>query len=161
MTCRAHGGPGSWPEQLTQETPHKIEGLNPLGTADQTEREHGEIGDYSTPGSHSLAHLLTPMIAPPRFKTVVVSVDAGSHVGTLRLNRPSKSNAIDGDMWTEIPKAVRWLDDQAEVRVVVVTGAGKNFCAGIDVSSPESLTSQLGQATAVKCPGHKAEALFR
>ena len=101
------------------------------------------------------------MIAPPRFKTVVLSVDAGSHVGTLRLNRPSKSNAIDGDMWTEIPKAVRWLDDQAEVRVVVVTGAGKNFCAGIDVSSPESLTSQLGQATAVKCPGRKAEALFR
>ena len=101
------------------------------------------------------------MIAPPRFKTVVVSVDAGSHVGTLRLNRPSKSNAIDGDMWTEIPKAVRWLDDQAEVRVVVVTGAGKNFCAGIDVSSPESLMSQLGQATAVKCPGRKAEALFR
>lgn len=101
------------------------------------------------------------MIAPPRFKTVVVSVDAGSHVGTLRLNRPSKSNAIDGDMWAEIPKAVQWLDDQAEVRVVVVSGAGKNFCAGIDVSSPESLTSQLGQATAVKCPGRKAEALFR
>tara|TARA_B110000008_G_scaffold1668_1_gene1617 strand:- start:566 stop:802 length:237 start_codon:yes stop_codon:yes gene_type:complete len=59
-------------------------------------------------------------MTPPRFKTVVVDVDAGTHVGTLRLNRPSKSNAIDGDMWTEIPRAVQWLDARSDVRVVVV-----------------------------------------
>lgn len=100
-------------------------------------------------------------MTPPRFKTVVVDVDAGTHVGTLRLNRPSKSNAIDGDMWTEIPRAVQWLDARSDVRVVVVCGAGKNFCAGIDVSSPDSLTSQLGQAVGMKCPGRKAEALYR
>ena len=100
-------------------------------------------------------------MTPPRFKTVVVDVDAGTHVGTLRLNRPSKSNAIDGDMWTEIPRAVQWLDARSDVRVVVVSGAGKNFCAGIDVSNPDSLTSQLGQAVGMKCPGRKAEALYR
>jgi enoyl-CoA hydratase/carnithine racemase len=100
-------------------------------------------------------------MTPPRFKTVVVDVDAGTRVGTLRLNRPSKSNAIDGDMWTEIPRAVQWLDARSDVRVVVVCGAGKNFCAGIDVSSPDSLTSQLGQAVGMKCPGRKAEALYR
>ena len=64
-------------------------------------------------------------MTPPRFKTVVVDVDAGTHVGTLRLNRPSKSNAIDGDMWTEIPRAVQWLDARSDVRVVVVCGAGR------------------------------------
>ena len=114
--------------------------------------------------SHFLWHArprpVEPM-TPPRFKTVVVDVDAGTHVGTLRLNRPSKSNAIDGDMWTEIPRAVQWLDARSDVRVVVVCGAGKNFCAGIDVSSPDSLTSQLWQAVGMKCPGRKADALYR
>jgi len=43
---------------------------------------------------------------PPHFTTVGVSVDPGTHVGTLRLSRGSKSNAIDATMWVEIPQAV-------------------------------------------------------
>ena len=103
------------------------------------------------------------MAPPPTFKTVVVEVDRATHVGTLRLNRPSKSNAIDADMWSEIPMAVKHLDDDADVRVVILHASGKNFCAGIDVSTPESLAGQLGQSPAMKgeCAGRKAEALYR
>ena len=105
------------------------------------------------------------MASAPTFNTVVVDVDRTTHVGTLRLNRPSKSNAIDADMWREIPLAVKYLDKDEDVRVVVLSGAGKNFCAGIDVSTPQSVGDQLGQSPAVKgesqCAGRKAEALYR
>ena len=103
------------------------------------------------------------MTAPPAFKTLIVGVNAATHVGTLALNRPSKSNAIDGDMWREVPEAMRWLDENEHVRCVLLTGEGKNFCAGSAVSTPESLSSQLGQSNAMKgaCAGRKAEALYR
>jgi delta(3,5)-delta(2,4)-dienoyl-CoA isomerase len=98
---------------------------------------------------------------PPTFKTVVVDVDRTTHVGTLRLNRPASSNAIDADMWLDIPNAVRYLDEDDGVRVVVLRSTGKNFCGGIDVSSPEALAGQLGQSPATDCAGRKAEALYR
>lgn len=101
---------------------------------------------------------------PPSFKTVVVEVDRDAGVGTLRLNRPRKSNAIDPDMWLEIPRALAWLDEDEDVRAVLLCAAGKNFCAGIDVSSPELLSEQLGQATrsgAPSCAGREAEAMYR
>ncbi len=101
---------------------------------------------------------------PPNFKTVVVDVDCDAGVGTLRLNRPRKSNAIDPDMWLEIPRALAWLDEDEDVRAVVLCAAGKNFCAGIDVSSPELLGEQLGQTTRsgeTKCAGREAEAMYR
>ena len=103
------------------------------------------------------------MAPPPTFKTVVVSVDPTTHVGTLRLHRPAKSNAIDADMWSEIPLAVRFLDDSQDVNVIVLSAEGKNFCAGIDVSTPQSLAGQLGQSPALRggCAGRKAEALYR
>lgn len=104
------------------------------------------------------------MLRPlPTFNTLIVDVDRTTHVGSLRLNRPSKSNAIDADMWAEIPLAVKFLDEDEDVRVVVLSASGKNFCAGIDVSSPQSLAGQLGQSPAMKrdCAGRKAEALYR
>jgi delta(3,5)-delta(2,4)-dienoyl-CoA isomerase len=103
--------------------------------------------------------------SPPSFKTVVVEVDRDAGVGTLRLNRPRKSNAIDPDMWLEIPRALAWLDQDEDVRAVVLCAAGKNFCAGIDVSSPELLGEQLGQTTrsarVESCAGREAEAMYR
>ena len=103
------------------------------------------------------------MVQPPSFETLVLEVDRAAHVGVVRLNRPRKSNAIDASMWDEIPRAMRWMDEDEDVRVVVLCAAGKNFCAGIDVSTPESLSGQLGQSAAMKgdCPGRKAEALYR
>ena len=105
----------------------------------------------------------TMMVQPPSFETLVLEVDRAAHVGVVRLNRPRKSNAIDASMWDEIPRAMRWMDEDEDVRVVVLCAAGKNFCAGIDVSTPESLSGQLGQSAAMKgdCPGRKAEALYR
>ncbi|HWB88507.1 MAG TPA: crotonase/enoyl-CoA hydratase family protein [Acidimicrobiia bacterium] len=54
-------------------------------------------------------------------------------VATLWLNRPDKLNALSADMWAEIPDAMAELDDDDDVRVVVLAGRGRAFCVGIDV----------------------------
>ena len=59
----------------------------------------------------------------------------------LRLNRPDKRNAQSLEMWRELKAAGSALEDDPEVRVVVVSGEGHSFSAGID------LTVLLGQAS--------------
>jgi enoyl-CoA hydratase len=54
-------------------------------------------------------------------------------VAVLRLNRPERLNAINETLQTELGKALGDLVTDREVRAVVLTGAGRGFCAGIDV----------------------------
>ncbi|HJR64565.1 MAG TPA: enoyl-CoA hydratase [Gemmatimonadaceae bacterium] len=54
-------------------------------------------------------------------------------IGTLTLNRPDKLNAFAGTMRTEIAEALEELERDEAVRVIVITGAGRGFCAGADV----------------------------
>lgn len=63
---------------------------------------------------------------------VLVEVDGG--VATLTLNRPEQHNAMDAGMLHEFVGALHDLDDDPAVRAIVVTGAGKSYCSGIDVS---------------------------
>jgi enoyl-CoA hydratase len=73
----------------------------------------------------------------------------------LTLNRPKVLNALTFNMLTEIKGVVEELDDEAEVRVLIITGAGdRSFCAGSDVNEldqigPEKATAymRLGQQT--------------
>jgi 2-(1,2-epoxy-1,2-dihydrophenyl)acetyl-CoA isomerase len=55
---------------------------------------------------------------------------------TLSLNRPEKLNAIDNSLSRELLSALASADRDPAVRVVVVTGQGRAFCAGRDVSAP-------------------------
>jgi enoyl-CoA hydratase/carnithine racemase len=59
-------------------------------------------------------------------------------VATLTLNRPEALNAWNGTMSFEFEHAIKALDLNDEVRVVVVTGAGRAFCAGADLSGGEN-----------------------
>jgi enoyl-CoA hydratase/carnithine racemase len=63
---------------------------------------------------------------------VLVDVDAG--VATLTLNRPDAMNAFDQPMDREFHEAMWLLDADEAVRVIVVTGAGRAFCSGIDLA---------------------------
>jgi 2-(1,2-epoxy-1,2-dihydrophenyl)acetyl-CoA isomerase len=56
-------------------------------------------------------------------------------VATITLNRPDKSNAFDDAMVGEMIDALKAIERDGEVRAVVITGAGKNFCAGQDLPS--------------------------
>lgn len=66
------------------------------------------------------------------YKTVLIETDARG-VATLTLNRAEKHNAMSGEMLLEIKAAAEQLAVDDTVRVVVLTGAGKSFCAGGDL----------------------------
>ncbi len=72
------------------------------------------------------------MSGPPEFETLLVEHDRG--VTVLTLNRPERRNAFDSVMTSELARAMRMLDDDDAVRAIVVTGAGKAFSVGADIS---------------------------
>src|SRR5579875_2584628 len=70
--------------------------------------------------------------AMPSFETILYAVDDG--VATITLNRPDKLNAFTAKMMVELIAAFDETDGDDKVRAVIVTGAGRAFCAGADLS---------------------------
>jgi enoyl-CoA hydratase/carnithine racemase len=69
---------------------------------------------------------------------VSISID-DQGVADVRLNRPDKRNALDGAMFAGLRDAGESLKADARVRVVVLSGEGESFCAGLDFSSFQSM----------------------
>jgi len=67
-----------------------------------------------------------------QFETL--NVTASGSLGRLELARPERLNALSRLMLTEIAQAARWFDTQRDVKVVVVAGQGRSFCAGFDLN---------------------------
>jgi 2-(1,2-epoxy-1,2-dihydrophenyl)acetyl-CoA isomerase len=63
-----------------------------------------------------------------------VLVELADHIGTITLNRPEKLNAFDPEACDDLVEALRMLSSADAVRVIVVTGAGRAFCAGADLA---------------------------
>jgi len=59
--------------------------------------------------------------------------DVNDYVATITLNRPDRLNAISQPMLESISQALRDSDINDDVRVIVITGAGRGFCAGLDL----------------------------
>jgi enoyl-CoA hydratase/carnithine racemase len=70
-------------------------------------------------------------------------------VGRITLNRPDKLNAFSGTMREELLEALRECETDASVRAVVITGAGRGFCAGGDVDYMAGLQKN-GDVTAFR-----------
>jgi 2-(1,2-epoxy-1,2-dihydrophenyl)acetyl-CoA isomerase len=63
-----------------------------------------------------------------------ILVDTQGGVRTLTLNRPERLNAVNNKLSTEIIQAIADASADDEVRVVVITGSGRGFCAGLDLT---------------------------
>ncbi len=63
-----------------------------------------------------------------------VLVEIANGIGTVALNRPEKLNAFDPEACQDLIDALRMLAQSDAVRVIVLTGAGRAFCAGADLS---------------------------
>lgn len=79
-----------------------------------------------------------------------VLVAVADHVATVTLNRPEKRNGLDGPFFAAIVEAALRVRDDASVRCVVLRGAGKSFCAGLDwgfflAASPEDRDALLAR----------------
>ena len=59
--------------------------------------------------------------------------EVSDHIATLTLNRPAKLNAFTDEMLSALVQAVDECDQRDDVRVVVLTGAGRGFCSGGDI----------------------------
>jgi enoyl-CoA hydratase/carnithine racemase len=70
------------------------------------------------------------------FKTILYEVCDG--VLTLTLNRPEKLNAFNADMTIELLQALDRADADDSIRAIIVTGAGRGFCSGVDLSNGTS-----------------------
>ena len=55
-------------------------------------------------------------------------------VATITLNRPDRLNAYTGTMADSIKRAMAAANNESDVRAIVITGAGRGFCAGADMS---------------------------
>ncbi len=67
-------------------------------------------------------------------------VDTSDGVRTIALDRPERLNAVNPRLADELPHAVHAAARDDAVRAVVITGAGRGFCAGLDLGEPVSLT---------------------
>jgi 2-(1,2-epoxy-1,2-dihydrophenyl)acetyl-CoA isomerase len=76
--------------------------------------------------------MTTQTLNPPELNTLRIEI--AGEIGTLTLDRPDAFNAMSPEMIGELTVAFAWLADLAPLRALIVTGAGKAFCAGGDVN---------------------------
>lgn len=69
----------------------------------------------------------------PRFTDLLYEVK--DNTAWITLNRPDKLNAVTWSSWAELETAIDLADADDDVRCVVITGAGRGFCAGIDLTA--------------------------
>ena len=67
-------------------------------------------------------------------ETTVIELAFNAGVLEARLNRPDRANALDDAMWQELRQIFDWADGEPAVRVAILAGAGRHFCAGIDLA---------------------------
>ena len=72
---------------------------------------------------------------PPAAKTASDEVlyEVSDAIATLTLNRPDRMNAISGPMLARLTELLIKSNEDPEVRVIVLTGAGRAFCVGLDL----------------------------
>src|SRR5579864_1447832 len=79
--------------------------------------------------------------------TDTILFDVQERIARITLNRPEKRNAITGAMITELHDALLEADARTDVNVIVLQGAGKDFCAGYDLAGVYSgVTSEADAA---------------
>jgi 2-(1,2-epoxy-1,2-dihydrophenyl)acetyl-CoA isomerase len=86
-------------------------------------------------------------------------VEREGGVVRLTLNRPDALNAITGPMWGELVDVFRDVATNPDDRVLVVTGAGKGFCAGVDLVHMGVPRDAGGQLEYMRIMGRAAQAL--
>ncbi len=96
----------------------------------------------------------------PPYQTITLETtpDKGGTIALITLNRPEKRNAISAAMIAELMSALADLESGRE-RVVIITGAGKAFCAGMDLDALKALAAQSPEQNLADA--RRTAALFR
>ncbi|MFN7055203.1 enoyl-CoA hydratase [Hyphomonas sp.] len=84
------------------------------------------------------------------FREILTDLSGG--VLTITLNRPDRLNAWTGIMQSEVETAIRAAGADEAVRCIVITGAGRGFCAGADMGGLQSIQANAGETYQAKTP---------
>ena len=76
-----------------------------------------------------------------------IIVENKDHIASITLNRPERLNAISGEMLTRLSETLLECDHDPDVRVILLTGAGRGFCAGLDLKDVASGSADVQGAT--------------
>ena len=90
-----------------------------------------------------------------------IKYEVAEQILTITLNRPDKLNAFNGTMMQELIDAFDDADKDDDVRAIIVTGAGRGFCAGADLSAgantfDRDAPARAGEAAAPAAPSIRA-----
>lgn len=88
-----------------------------------------------------------------------VLYDVADHVATITLNRPHRRNAISVRMLQRLGEVLTEADDSRDVRAIVVTGAGKGFCSGLDIKDAMAGTGIGSEGSGSTVPWQNARSL--
>jgi enoyl-CoA hydratase/carnithine racemase len=92
--------------------------------------------------------------------TTDILYDVSEGIATITLNRPDKLNAWTGQMGLEVRAAMEAAQADEAVRVIILTGAGRGFCAGADMSLLNELAAKGHAAQAAQVLGHQRQTKF-
>lgn len=118
----------------------------------------------SPPASTSSEKMPSPPPPPPPlpspFKTLSLSRSVRHpNVAVLELNRPRQRNAIDDEMFRELPLALDALAKDGAARAVVLRGSGPAFCAGADLATLAGARALVSDSSSSTCPARQRLAL--
>ncbi|MFT7366042.1 MAG: enoyl-CoA hydratase/carnithine racemase [Marinobacter psychrophilus] len=94
-------------------------------------------------GTNNMSARLSPEIEQPKVeqpkaqpqKQERVLIDIEDGIATVTLNRPDKYNGLDMPMFDAVTNAAKTLKKDRSVRVIILCGAGKAFCSGLDIKT--------------------------
>lgn len=87
------------------------------------------------------------------YKYLKVTIE--NHIAQVSFNRPEKANSLHMPAWEEMKATFEEMHDNSDVRVIVLTGEGKHFCAGIDLET----LMDLQKYNSISCEGRRSEKL--
>jgi enoyl-CoA hydratase len=87
------------------------------------------------------------------FKSFKLKIE--NYIAHLSFNRPEKANSLDIAAWEEMQSAFEYLDREPSVRVIILSGEGKHFCAGIDLTVLMAIQNQSTSS----CEAHKRDSI--
>uniref|UniRef100_A0A1L8EGY6 Delta(3,5)-Delta(2,4)-dienoyl-CoA isomerase, mitochondrial n=1 Tax=Haematobia irritans TaxID=7368 RepID=A0A1L8EGY6_HAEIR len=94
------------------------------------------------------------------YKTLSITIPK-PFVAYVELNRPKRYNAINKQMWIEIKQAFENLSTNPECRAIVISGAGKHFTSGIDLTDMIQLGQELAEIDDVARKGYYLEPIIK
>ena len=73
-----------------------------------------------------------------------IYIDRSNNIPVLKLNRPSKRNALNLEMWQSLISTLDEVNEDPSIQILVISGEGNTFCSGADISEMKEVFSDKG-----------------